>query len=88
MNCKPGDFAVIVRADNDPDSLGRIVSVIALRIAMGDFAWEVDPPYFWHDETGREFEVMWDDRDLRPLRYRDGKDEILKLVGAPAGSLV
>ena len=59
---------MIVRADNDPGCVGRIVRVVALRIAMGDLAWQVDPPVHWRDDTGREFEVMWEDRDLRPLR--------------------
>jgi len=68
MQCKVGDLAMIARADNDPGCVGRIVRVVALRVAMGDLAWQVEPPVYWRDDTGRNFEVMWDDRDLRPLR--------------------
>ena len=68
MKCKVGDLAMIIWADNDPGCVGRVVRVVALRIVMGDPAWQVDPPVFWKDTTGRTFEVMWDDRDLRPLR--------------------
>lgn len=68
LKCKVGDLAMIVRADNDPGCVGRVVRVVALRIAMGGPAWQVDPPVFWRDDvTGLDFEVMWDDRDLRPL---------------------
>jgi hypothetical protein len=74
MNCKIGDLAMIVRADNDQGCVGRIVRVLALRIAMGEMAWQVEPPVFWRDRTGSEFEVMWDDRDLRPLRSSDGAE--------------
>ncbi len=81
LNCKVGDLAMIVRADNDPGCVGRIVRVVALRIAMGDLAWQVDPPVYWHDDTGRAFEVMWDDRDLRPLR--GGGQEDANDVGRP-----
>lgn len=85
MNCKVGDRAVIVRADNDPECLGKIVTVVALRIAMGSPAWQIDPPCYWKDGTGQAFEVMWDDRDLRPLRDSDGEDEMVLLAGKPVG---
>lgn len=68
MKCRVGDLAMIVRADNDPGCVGRVVRVVALRIAMGELAWQVDPPVFWRSPDGVECEVMWDDRDLRPLR--------------------
>ena len=84
MRCKVGDRAVIVRADNDPECLGRIVTVLALRITNWGLAWQVDPPHFWRAETGQDIEVMWDDHDLRPLRDGDGQDEMLRLVGLPS----
>ena len=68
MRCKPGDLAVIVRSDNDPEALGAIVTVKHIRIAMGSLAWEVEPKFYWHNEAGLAFEVMWDDRDLQPIR--------------------
>lgn len=86
MKCRVGDVAQIVRADNDPGCVGRIVRVVALRIAMGELAWQVDPPVYWHDKSGAALEVMWDDRDLRPLRDNDGEDEVLRLVGRPVGA--
>ena len=76
MRCKPGDKAFITRCDNDPECLGKIVTVVALRVAMGELAWQVDPPHYWHDETGRAFEVMWDDRDLTPIRGDLTTDEV------------
>lgn len=51
---------------------------------MGDLAWQVEPPHYWRDDTGQEFEVMWDDRDLRPLRDGEGQDEMLRLAGLPS----
>ena len=85
MECKVGDLAVIVRADNDPECLGRIVRVVALRFAMGEPAWQVDPPHFWRGHEGQQIEVMWDDRDLRPLRDGDGEDEMLTRAGRAVG---
>jgi len=85
MHCKVDDLAVIIRADNDPECLGRIVRVVALRIAMGTPAWQVDPPHFWTGPRG-PLEVMWDDRDLRPLRDGGGMDEMLLLAGVPGGA--
>ena len=75
MKCKVDDLAMIVRADNDPGCVGRVVRVVALRIAMGDLAWQVDPPVFWHSPDGGAFEVMWDDRNLRPLRPEEPATE-------------
>lgn len=86
MRCKVGDMAIIVRADIDPGCVGRVVRVVALRIAMGELAWQVEPPVYWHDSHGDAFEVMWDDRDLRPIRESDGEDEVLRLAGRPAGT--
>jgi hypothetical protein len=86
MKCKVGDVVQIMRADNDPGCAGRVVRVVALRIAMGELAWQVDPPVYWRDKHGTAFEVMWDDRDLRPLRDSDGEDEVLRLVGRPVGT--
>ena len=68
MRCKPGDLAVIIRADNDPEALGAVVTVKRICIAMGELAWEVEPKFYWHDETGLAYEVAWDDRDLQPIR--------------------
>lgn len=83
MRCKKGDIAVIVRADTDPECLGRIVCVVALRVAMGNIAWQVDPPHFWTCENGMRLEVMWDDRDLLPIRDQPGEDEMLRIAGLP-----
>jgi hypothetical protein len=68
LSCRVGDLAIIVRADNDPQALGAIVKVLALRIAQESLGWEVDPKFFWYDDVGQPHEVMWDDRDLRPIR--------------------
>ena len=83
MRCKVGDLALIVRADNDPEFLWRIVTVVALRVAMGDLAWQVSPAHYWADENGQSFEVMWDDRDLFPLRGEGEPEEMLRLAGQP-----
>lgn len=85
MRCKPGDLAVIVRADNDPECIGRIVTVLALRFAMGEPGWQVDPPHFWHNGAGQRFEVMWHDDDLRPIRDpgEDAQDETLQWLPVP-----
>lgn len=69
MRCRPGDLAVIVRAEHDPDALGAIVTVKRLQVAMGLPAWEVEPKFYWIcPEDGKAFEICWDDEDLDPIR--------------------
>jgi hypothetical protein len=73
MNCKPGDLAVIVRCDSNPECVGRIVQCLSfLGCARVDWimqhdVWEVR----WGDKDAREPGVLgWavPDSDLRPIR--------------------
>ncbi|WP_156545811.1 hypothetical protein [Cupriavidus sp. D384] len=42
MNCKPGDMAIVLRADGAPASIGRIVEVIEVAPDIdGQPAWVV-----------------------------------------------
>lgn len=93
MNCKQGDLAVIVRSASGNE--GRILT--CLRVAPrskvrsegftdGDWTgvvWETDA--FLADTWG-EGTSLYPDARLRPLRNSEGEDEMLKLVGLPAGT--
>ena len=89
MKCKKGDLAVIVHsyAGNE----GKIVR--CLRISEPDFFNPIDDGPRWlvdkkltTSNLRRTRTVA--DSQLRPLRYSDGEDEILRLVGKPVDSLV
>jgi len=88
MNCKPGDFAVVVRSDCK--NHGRILTVIRLatsdeKFASG-YAWNPDP--MWVTDAmlastyGGPDHFMWDSH-LRPIRDSDGTDETLAYAGKP-----
>lgn len=92
MNCKQGDLAVVVRSDSGNE--GAVVQCLRLyigpmqtpagRITEPRAAWLIDRPLPGR-LSGRE---CWhvEDRKLRPLRGSDGQDEMLRLVGLPAGT--
>ena len=84
MNCKQGDLAVVVKATN-PQNIGRIVSVLRPWIDSG--TWVVRH----HGRPavtgiGLYWEPWCFDYELRPIRDIDGQDEMLRLVGLPAGT--
>ena len=93
MNCKQGDLAVIVRSTCGNE--GRFVTCISLipmhsflqpdgRIIIGP-SWVVEPPIFgWLGDKAPGVR----DALLRPIRYNDGEDEILSIVGHPQPALV
>ena len=66
MNCKPGDLALIVRAQANPAWLGRIVIVVR---AFDPETWVTDP-------MPPGFDCVFD-RALRPIRDNDGIDETM-----------
>ena len=54
MNCKPGDLAIVVRARNTPEMLGRIVTVVRAPVPgeifktdKGYVRWPHDTPGVW-----------------------------------------
>ena len=80
MNCKQGDLAVIVRGSAFKEYIGHIVQCVALRCAEPDL-WGIDRSL---DGDHRAW-IMVPDSCLRPLRDREGEDEVLRLVGSPIG---
>jgi hypothetical protein len=78
MNCKPGDLAVIVRADH-PKVIGWIVTVVGPAQREG-FDWSIlaDKRSHWMDGT---WACM--DSQLRPIRDNPGKDETLDWCPVP-----
>ena len=86
MNCKPGDWAVIVRSAAGNE--GKIVRCLELTHvsrgwAFGDGPrWVTDPPVSGNYTPA--IPVL--DRCLRPLRDSDGQDEMLRLAGRPVGT--
>lgn len=77
MNCKPGDFAVVVNLTNDDlrPYLGRIVEVESL---VDEWCWKTHPEL----EPGR---AVYDGA-LRPFRDpgEDAVDETLQRLPAPS----
>ena len=84
MNCKQGDVAQIIRADANPAHLGAVVVCEWFQWFehRGGPGWETLPVLKTDDGTI----IVWNDRDLRPLRDSDGEDEVLRLVGRPVGT--
>ena len=85
MNCKQGDLAVVVRSLAGHE--GKIVTCV--RLTYGDGAFGYGPR--WVTEPGllgslgtKNFPIS--DGCLRPVRDSDGEDEMLRLVGLPAGT--
>ena len=85
MRCKQGDLAVIVRSTIGNE--GHIVECVRFHgthtFASGNTfhdCWEITP------ERRRQFIAR--DSDLRPIRDSDGQDEVLRMVGLPAGTPV
>jgi hypothetical protein len=93
MNCKQGDLAVstiptdlygrfctVLRPANvgDIDSLG----CSCIKNDSEGAAWHVE---FHNPYPGYRF-VLFYDKYLRPIRDADGEDEMLRLVGLPAGA--
>ena len=90
MNCKQGDLAVIVRSRAGNE--GRILTCLRLAkaceceaesVAWSGPVWvtDADIPTSWGETTR-----LYPDERLRPLRASDGEDEMLRLVGLPAGT--
>ena len=92
LNCKQGDVALILRslAGNE----GRVVQCLRLattaEVRKDKMPWRGS---VWVTDTlfrvtyGRPT-CLYQDAWMRPLRDSDGEDEMLRLVGKPADSLV
>ena len=85
MNCKPGDLAVIVRADNKVDRphIGKIVECIYWLPDEFGGMWRTEPRLKVLRGPCKGREIGWHDGDLRPIRDNDGEDEMLRIVGKP-----
>ena len=89
LNCKQGDLAVVVRsvAGNE----GVVVRCLELTKRPCWFMTKIPGPVWRVDRLlpGRNFPTdIVADCQLRPLRDSDGEDEMLRLVGKSADSLV
>jgi len=80
MRCKVGDIAFIVRADNDPQHLHKIVTCIHWENDRWGGAWNTYPRL--KDSEGRI--IGWHDDDLQPIRDQPGADETLQWAPVPA----
>jgi hypothetical protein len=88
MNCKPGDLAVVVKADNVA-SIGRIVrcmSLVPALLVRGRYrnraadCWYTDVDVTtWDGSLSR----YCPDDCLRPIRDQDGEDETMAWAGKP-----
>lgn len=97
MNCKPGDLAIVIKADGDGISrvigekiVGLIVTVKYLRKPQSQFS---DNDFVWHIEKSIEVEIDGNsytvtgisDDCLRPIRDpgEDAQDETLNWLPSP-----
>ena len=84
MNCKQGDLAVIVRSAAGNE--GKIVRCVRMVIEGGTWGygprWVTDPSV---RGTAMPVQSVLD-ACMRPIRYSDGEDEMLLLVGLPVGT--
>lgn len=85
MNCKPWDFALIVRTGRDTDNLaGKLVRVVRIT-RLGPYqAWEYEGEKML-GRTGRVVEAL-EDCCLRPIRDpgEDARDETLAWLPVPS----
>jgi len=85
MRCKQGDLAVIVRSTVGNE--GCIVECVQFR-GTHTFASGATHHDCWKIKPTRRGQYMAPDSSLRPIRDSDGQDEMLRLVGLPAGTPV
>jgi hypothetical protein len=101
MNCKQGDLAIYVgapvmaveKATGIKLAIvpgGMICRCVSLGVVNDKVGWNIEPrsvSLLW--PSGRSFSTTVDaisDDHLRPLRDSDSQNEILRLVGLPAGT--
>ena len=88
MNCKQGDLAIVVRSSASNE--GAIVLCVRLLPAGAEGwsrlgqRWQIDRALAGCNGPVISVPDAW----LRPLRDSEGEDEMLRLVGKPADSLV
>ena len=87
LNCKRGDLAVVIKSGK---SYGYVVTCLdrydgPWRNVGYTPGWHVDQELPQISGRARPFIA---DFNLRPIRYSDGEDEMLRLAGKPAASLV
>ena len=90
LNCQAGDLA-IVKAPASPKNRGKVV--LCVRLATAE---ELDEHWFTNDDgpvwfvTPNLVSSRWGDeiplcrdKSLRPLKWDDGEDEMLRIAGKP-----
>lgn len=97
MRCQPNDICLVVDSHSAlKQALGRIVCVTMLELhPCGTLVWQLSEPmrvtlvcdalYRGEIKRGGTTVTLLSiyDNWLRPLRHRDGEDEILRHVGSP-----
>ena len=78
MNAKPGEMCILLRA-TDPEC-HKFIGLVRKVIDPQGRYWRFDPPIF----LGMQ-ELIWADRDLRPIRDpgEDAQDETLQWLPVP-----
>ena len=64
MNCKPGDLAIVIRAGQTPQMLGRIVTVV--RLAVRGERFKTDRGHMWWMEHSAK---VWVVRSNYPMPW-------------------
>lgn len=86
LNCKPGDLAVIVRAQVLNQNIGAIVEVVEF-LGGPESTWRVRTLHPMQRRDGRIVETgglgRVRDGSLRPIRDNPGEDETLQWLEVP-----
>ena len=79
MNCKPGDLAIVVKADGYSQFLGRILVVVE-PCQWEKNHWRTEPVL---TDPVDDVSLVWHDSELRPIRDQPGEDEMIRIAGKP-----
>jgi hypothetical protein len=72
--CKLGDVCVITGSKKYPWAIGRICTITGIAPSPHDWVIQIpSQPKPWQAP----------DQLLRPIRFRDGEDEVLRIAGKP-----
>ena len=87
LNCKPGDLAVIVRAQTLKQNIGAIVCVVEF-LGGPENVWRVKTLHPMQRRDGKIVQTggfgRVRDFSLRPIRDNDGEDETLQWIDVPS----
>ena len=92
LRCKQGDLAIVVKSHAGNHGVVLTCLRLATAAEMKDLSYRKYSSMWVTDRATQSTwglpDCLMPDECLRPLRDTDGEDEMLRLVGKPADSLV